>query len=122
MIRILIADDHAMVRNGLDQLLNSVADFSVIGHARDGIEAIYLCEMLHPDVVLMDITMPRMDGLTATQILRQRNTWTKFIVLSALGDETLLQKAIETGVEVVLSKDASNKEIVDAVYTVSKTG
>ncbi len=120
MIRILIADDHAMLRQGLNQLLNSVDNFSVIGQACDGLEAIYLCEMLHPDVVLMDITMPRMDGVTATRILRQRNKWTKFIILSALGDETLLQEAIETGVEVILSKDASINEILDTVQTVSQ--
>jgi NarL family two-component system response regulator LiaR len=122
MIRILIADDHAMVRAGLDQLLNSVDEFSVIGHACDGLEAIYMCEMLQPDVVLMDIMMPKMDGLTATRILRQHNVITKVIALSVLEDESLLQGIIDAGIEVILSKDASINEILEAVHTVSRSG
>ena len=122
MIRILIADDHAMIRQGLDQLLNSVEDFSVIGHACDGLEAISMCETLQPDIVLMDIMMPKMDGLTAIRVLRQRNPSVKIIILSALCDETLLKEAIHTGVQVILSKDASINEILDTVYTIYKNG
>ncbi len=122
MIRILIADDHAMVRQGLDQLLNSVDDFSVIGHACDGLEAVAMCEILQPDIVLMDISMPRMDGWTAARILSQQNSRAKIIVLSAMEDEICLQVAIHTNVEVVLSKDASINEILETVHTVSKTG
>ncbi len=120
MIRIVIVDDHAMVRAGLDQLLNSVDEFSVIGHAHDGLEAIYMCEMLQPDVVLMDIKMPKMDGLTATRILRQHNTSMKVIVLSALEDESLLQEFLLSDIEVILSKDASINEILDTVRTISR--
>jgi DNA-binding NarL/FixJ family response regulator len=109
-----------MVRLGLDQLLSSVDDFMVIGHACDGIEAVQLCEILEPDVVLMDIVMPRMDGLTASHLLRQRHSSTKVIVLSALENQGLLRKAILTDVDVILSKDASINEILDTVYTVSQ--
>ena len=122
MIRIVIADDHAMVRAGLDQLLNSVDEFLVIGHACDGLEAIYMCEMLQPDVVLMDIKMPKMDGLTATRILRQHNANTKVIALSALEDLTLLQGVTDSDIEVILSKDASINEILETVHTVSRSG
>ena len=120
MIRILIVDDHAMVRQGLDQLLNSVDDFMVIGHACDGLEAIYMCEMLQPDVVLMDIVMPKMDGLTAARMLRQHNINAKIIVLSALSDETLLQEAVLSDIDVILSKDASINEILETVHMVSR--
>jgi len=120
MIRILIADDHAMVRSGLDQLLSSVDDFSVIGHACDGVEAVQLCEVLRPDVVLMDITMPNMDGLTATRLLHQRNLNVKVIVLSALENQWLLADSLLAEVDVILSKDASINEILDTVYTVSR--
>jgi two-component system, NarL family, response regulator LiaR len=120
MIRILIADDHAMVRQGLNQLLNSVEEFSVIGQAYDGLEAIQLCDLLRPDVVMMDIVMPKMDGLTAARILHQRNPSVKVIVLSALEDESLLQESLLTDVEVILSKTASINEILDTVYTVSQ--
>ena len=119
-IRILIADDHAMVRLGLDQILNSVDDFSVIGHACDGLEAVQLYERLQPDVVMMDRAMPNMDGLTATQILRQRNPSVKVIVLSASEDESVIQESLLSDVEVMLSKDASINEILDTVYTVSQ--
>jgi len=120
MIRILIADDHAMVRLGLDQILSSIDDFLVIGHACDGLEAVQLYELLKPDVVMMDIAMPNIDGLTATRILRQRNPSVKVIMLSALEDESLLQESLLNNVEVILSKDASINEIVDTVRTVSR--
>src|SRR5215813_11043169 len=112
MVRIVIADDHAMVRKGLDQLLNSTNEFSVIGHACDGLEAIYMCEMLQPDVVLMDIMMPKMDGLVATRMLRQHNANVKIIILSALGDDALLHEIIQTDVDVILSKSASITDIL----------
>jgi len=122
MIRILIADDHAMVRAGLGQLLNSVDDFSVIGQACDGVEAVDMSEALRPDIILMDLAMPNMDGLTATRLLRQRNPSIKVIVLSALENESLLRECLLTDVEVILSKDASINEILETVHTVSKTG
>ena len=122
MIRILIADDHAMVRAGLGQLLNSVDDFSVIGQACDGVEAVDMSEALRPDTILMDLAMPNMDGLTATRLLRQRNPSIKVIVLSALENESLLRECLLTDVEVILSKDASINEILETVHTVSKTG
>lgn len=120
MIRIVIVDDHAMVRQGLNQVLDCVDVYSVIGHACDGLEAIDLCQRLQPDIVLMDIAMPKMDGLTASRILRQHHPKIKIIVLSALSDETLLQEALHTDVEVILSKEASINEILDAVHMVSQ--
>ncbi|MBA3871126.1 MAG: response regulator transcription factor [Anaerolineae bacterium] len=119
MIRILIVDDHAMVRQGLGQVLNCVDDFLVIGNACDGLEAVDLCHILEPDIVLMDVAMPKMDGLTASRMLHHSNPKIKIIVLSAFSDETLLQEALHTEVEVILSKEASINEILDTVYAVS---
>lgn len=120
MIRIVIADDHAMVREGLGQVLNSDDQLSVIGRACDGLEAVYMCEMLQPDVILMDIMMPKMDGLVATRMLRQHNENIRIILLSALGDDTLLHEIIRTDVDVILSKSASINEILNTVHMVMR--
>ena len=120
MIRIVIADDHAMVREGLGQVLNSDDQLSVIGLACDGLEAVYMCEMLQPDVVLMDIMMPKMDGLVATRMLRQHNENIRIILLSALGDDAVLHEIIQTDVDVILSKSASINEILNTVHMVMR--
>lgn len=122
MIRILIADDHAMVRQGLCQLLNSVPDFSVIGQACDGCEAVYLCELLQPDIVVMDLAMPNMDGLTAIRLIRSHNAYVRIIILSAFSDETQPEEALLAEIEVVLSKHASIYEILDTVHAVARSG
>lgn len=120
MIRILIVDDHDMVRQGLNQLLTSTQDMSVIGHARDGLEALHLCRLLQPDVVLMDVMMPGMDGMTATQIILEYDANIKIIVLSGLHDEAISRKAVGVGARRVLSKTARMHEILETVRTVSK--
>src|SRR5262245_49977330 len=120
MIRIVIADDHAMVREGLGQVLNSDDQFSVIGRACDGLEAVYMCEMLQPDVLMMDIMMPKMDGLVATRLLRHHNENIRIILLSALGDDALLHEVIQTDVDVILSKSASINEILNTVHMVMR--
>lgn len=122
MLRILIADDHAMLRQGLSQLLNSVDDFLVIGQACDGCEAVYLCELLQPDIVVMDLAMPKMDGLTAVRLIRQHNAHVRIIVLSAFSDETHLEETLLAQIEVVLSKYASIYEILDTVHAVTRNG
>jgi DNA-binding NarL/FixJ family response regulator len=118
MIRIVIADDHAMVREGLGQVLSSDDQLSVIGRACDGLEAVYMCEMLQPDVVFMDIMMPKMDGLVATRMLRQHNENIRVILLSALGDDAVLHEIIQKDADVILSKQASINEILDTVHKV----
>src|ERR1700674_189738 len=90
-LRILIADDHEAVRRGLRSLLSSRADWSICGEAEDGLEAVEKAKALRPDVVLMDISMPRMDGVQATRIIRQEVPESEVIVISQ-NDPTIVRR------------------------------
>ena len=118
MISILIVADHAMVRHGLNQLLNSSGDISVTGHASDGLEALDLCEELRPDVVLVDIAMSHMEGVRATRMITQRFPGLKVILLSALGDESLSRRTLLVGALKIVSKDASLDEMLETIRAV----
>lgn len=122
MLRVLIVDDHGMVRQGLSQLLKSTTDMQVIGQAADGREAIRLCAEHAPDVVLMDIMMPEMDGLAATRFIRQMQLNIKIILFSAQNDEASVQAAYHVGANGFLSKDVSTDEILDTVRAVCGEG
>lgn len=118
MMRVLIVDDHGMVRQVLSQLLKSTADMQVAGLAADGREALQFCAEHTPDVVLMDIMMPEMDGLAATRFIRQIQSNIKIILFSAHSDEASVQAAYHAGVDGFLSKDVSIDEILDTVRAV----
>lgn len=118
MIRILIVDDHRMVRLGLDMLLKSAEDMTVVGHANNGVEALDLCKSLHPDVVLMDISMPEMDGITATRIIRQAHPITRIVMLTSLNDAEKCQAATRAGAQDLLPKNAPVEVILDTVRAV----
>ncbi len=118
MMRVLIVDDHGMVRQGLSQLLKSTDDMQVVGQAADGREAIRFCAEHTPDVVLMDVMMPEMDGLAATRFIRQMKSNIKVILFSAHGDEASIQAAYHAGANAFLSKDASTEDILDTVRAV----
>lgn len=122
MIRVLIVDDHGMVRQGLNQLLQSTNDMQVVGLAADGREAIRFCAELVPDVILMDITMPEMDGLTATRFIHQLHTKIKVVLFSVHSDEETVQAAYQAGAHGFISKDVSTNEILDTVRAVCKDG
>ncbi len=118
MIRVLIVDDHEIMRQGLTLLFNSASDTEVVGEARDGLEALDLCDILHPDVIVMDIVMPKMDGMTTTRILRERLSTAKIIIFSVLNDRVLSQLAMYAGANRVLHKSVSGTEILEAVRAI----
>ena len=118
MIRVLIADDHGMVRKGLSHVLQTTTDMEVVGLAADGREALRFCTEYAPDVVLMDIMMPEMDGLAATRFIRQMQSNIKIILFSVQSDEESMKAAYHAGAHSFLSKDVTANEILDAVRTV----
>ncbi len=115
-IRVVIADDHAIVREGLRTLLCDQSDIELIGEAGDGEEAVALVAREKPDVVLMDIAMPALDGVAAAERINKAGLPTKVILLtSAIGDELRLQEALDAGVMGYLLKDVSRDELFRAI-------
>lgn len=119
-ITILVVDDHLIVREGLISVLRTFPEFKIVGDASSGKMAIALCEKLHPDVVLIDLKMPQMSGVEATQIIRQRFSHTQVLVLTSFIDDELIQAALEAGAIGYLLKDASIHEIANAVRSVAQ--
>ncbi|MDX1503124.1 MAG: response regulator transcription factor [Thermoanaerobaculia bacterium] len=118
-MRILIADDHALFRDSLKSLL-AARDFDVVGEASDGVEAIELAWRLKPDVVLMDLTMPKMDGLEATQRLAAELPEVKVVVLTASDDDASLFQAIKSGAKGYLLKDLEADRFFNLLEGVSR--
>jgi NarL family two-component system response regulator LiaR len=114
-IRVMIVDDHAVVRSGLSAFLRSYDDLELAGEARTGEEAVQLCAQFHPDVVLMDLIMPVMDGATATQVIRQNCPQTQVVVLTTFKEEALVQKALGAGAIGYLLKDVQGDELAEAI-------
>jgi DNA-binding NarL/FixJ family response regulator len=114
-IRVLIADDQRVVREGLSMLVGLIEDVEVVGTACDGIEAIELAESSAPDVVLMDLRMPRMDGAEATRQIREAFPGTQVLVLTTYADDASLFPALRAGARGYLTKDASAEEIEQAI-------
>jgi two-component system response regulator NreC len=113
--RILIADDHDVVRSGLNVLLRSAPDFAVVAEASDGEEALRLTQRHKPDVVIMDISMPKLDGIEATKLIKERQPEVKVIILSVHEDEEYAYQILRAGASGYLSKNSSRKEIFKAV-------
>lgn len=114
-IRILIADDHSIVRDGLRELLDREADMAVVGAAKDGIEAVEIARNLLPDVVIMDIAMPRMGGLEAVQWLRKSIPECRIVVLSMYQREPMAEQLLQGGVLGYVLKGAPSVQILEAV-------
>lgn len=115
-IRIIIVDDHDMVRQGLEIFLKAFDDFLLVGQASNGPEAIELCGELAPDVVLMDMVMPEMDGITTTQNIRQRYPDIKIIALTSFTDDgQLVQNALRAGATGYLFKNVSIDDLATAI-------
>lgn len=113
--RVLIADDHELLRDGLRALMNSTADLEVVGEAANGADAIRLCQELQPDVVLMDLKMPEMDGLTAIQMIHAAQPDIRLIALSGFGEEHLIRAALRNGALSYLLKTISGQKLIDAI-------
>jgi NarL family two-component system response regulator LiaR len=122
LIRVLVADDHAVVRQGLRTFLDLQEDIEVVGEAADGEEALAAIERTAPDVVLMDLVMPGLDGIEALRRLRERAPGTRAIVLSSFIDDDKLFPAVRAGAAGYLLKDVQPQELVAAIRTVHAGG
>jgi DNA-binding NarL/FixJ family response regulator len=114
--RVLIADDHALFRAGIRVMLSSRPDIEVVGEAADGEEAVALCRKTHPDLVMMDVGMPKLDGIAATRTIKAEFPKTSVLVLTAYADDDLLMEAVKAGAAGYVIKDAVGPiELLDAV-------
>ena len=118
-IRVLIVDDHPMVRRGLATFLKVYDDLELAGEAAGGQEAIQLCSQVRPDVVLMDMVMPDMDGATATRIIRKQSSSIQVVALTSFKDEVMVQSALQAGAIGYLLKDVSADELAQAIRAAS---
>lgn len=114
-VRVMLVDDHTMVRRGLATFLKVFDDLELAGEAANGEDAIQLCARVLPDVVLMDMVMPDMDGVTATQAIRQQFPAVQVIALTSFKDKGLVQDALEAGAIGYLLKDVSADELAQAI-------
>ncbi len=114
-IRVMIVDDHAVVRSGLTAFLLAFDDLELAGEARSGTEAVRLCSQLQPDVVLMDLVMPGMDGATATRAIRRACPQIQVIALTSFKEEELVQGALQAGAIGYLLKNVSAEELANAI-------
>jgi len=114
-IRVLIADDHSMVRAGLATFIRVKADLDLVGEARNGQDAVHLCEQKQPDVILMDLVMPKMDGVAATRTIRERWPQVQVIALTSFKDKDMVQDALRAGAISYLLKDVSVDELAEAI-------
>ncbi|MBY8873389.1 response regulator transcription factor [Micromonospora sp. PLK6-60] len=115
MIRVLVVDDQALVRAGVGLLLRTAGGFEVVGEAGDGHEAVRLTERLRPDIVLMDLRMPRMDGIEATRRILARQPGVRVVVLTTFADDADIYGALGAGAIGYLVKDGAPEELIDAV-------
>jgi len=115
-IRVLVTDDHAIVRQGLTSLLNDQADMEVVGEAGNGRVAVEKALELKPDVVILDIAMPMLNGIEAAKRIKQRLPRTKIIILSMYSQEHYIHQLMETGISGYLLKDVHGRDIINAIH------
>lgn len=119
-VRVVLADDHAVVRRGLAGLLESTDDLEVVGVARDGHEAVELVRQHRPDVAVMDLQMPALDGVEATRAIVAGDTSTEVLVLTSFSDHARIDAAIEAGAVGYLLKDAEPEALLDGIRAVAR--
>jgi DNA-binding NarL/FixJ family response regulator len=119
-IKILIVDDHPVVREGIGSMLKREPDFKIVGEASNGVEAVEKARELSPDVMLMDLRMPEMDGVEAITRIRQEMPEIKFIILTTYSDDEYIFKGIAAGARAYLLKDAPRDELFKAIRAVSR--
>jgi NarL family two-component system response regulator LiaR len=120
LIRVLLVEDHKIVREGTHQLLDEVADFEVVGEAMDGIEALEQTDRLRPDVIVMDVRLPRLNGIEATREIKKRYPEIQILILSAYEDDCYVFPLLEAGASGYLLKTASGHELELAIRTVQR--
>lgn len=118
MIRVLIADDHAIVRGGLRALLKTESTMKLIGEAASGYEAIMLVNQLHPDILVLDLNMPDLDGIAVTRKLKPQFPDMHILILTVYEDEALLREALKAGASGYILKRATESELISAIRTV----
>ena len=118
-IRILIADDHSVVRFGLATLIERRKDFQVVGEAKDGEVAVAMAKSTNPDVVIMDLMMPHVDGAEATRLICEANPEIKVLILTSYATSADIVRAIDAGASGAIVKDADNAELIDAIMKVA---
>ncbi|MDO8691455.1 MAG: response regulator transcription factor [Dehalococcoidia bacterium] len=122
VLRVLIADDHAVVRAGIRLLLDSQDDIEVVGEAKDGAEAVEKARELAPDIVLMDVAMPRLSGLEAISEIRRSSPDSRVLMLTMHDDEEYFFQAVSLGASGYILKEASPEDVVSALRIVSRGG
>jgi two-component system, NarL family, response regulator YdfI len=119
-IRILVADDHLIIRQGLRLILETEVDFELVGEAADGAEAVRLCGELHPTVVLMDLRMPMMDGLTAIERLQAEQPETAVIILTTFNEDDLMLRGLQAGAKGYLLKDTDRETLFNSIRAAAR--
>lgn len=119
-LRILLADDHSILRSGLIRLLEEIGGIEIVGEAENGLEAVQKVQELQPDIVLMDIGMPVMNGMEATKQIKKRNQDVKVLVLTVHDNEEYLFQAFQAGASGYLLKKAADSELVNAINVVAR--
>ncbi|MGH2700501.1 MAG: response regulator [Actinomycetota bacterium] len=114
-IRLVIADDHPVVRDGLRAILDTQPDIDIVGEAGTGAEAVSMARSLHPDLVLMDLQMPELDGASATQLIRTEHEDVHVLVLTTYDTDADISRAVDAGATGYLLKDARREDLFDAV-------
>jgi NarL family two-component system response regulator LiaR len=118
-IRILLVDDHAVVRSGLSKFLMVNKDFELVGEASDGAEAVQMTSLHKPDVILMDLMMPGVDGITATREIHKKYPQVKVIALTSFSEQNMVQGALQAGAAGYLQKNVTAAELANAIRSVS---
>jgi two-component system response regulator NreC len=120
LIKIILADDHAVMRRGLRLVLEQQKDFEIVGEASDGREAVKLAETVKPDVAVLDITMPNLNGIEATRQINAKQNGVSTIILSMHADESFVLRALKAGARGYLLKESAEADLINAVRIVSE--
>jgi len=120
MIKLFIADDHLIIRQGLRLILETETDFELVGEASDGAEALKLCKKLNPDVILMDLRMPNMDGLTAIEKLRDEQPEIAVVILTTFNEDELMLRGLKAGARGYLLKDTDRSTLFNTIRAAAR--
>ncbi|MCX7746976.1 MAG: response regulator transcription factor [Clostridia bacterium] len=120
MIKIYIVDDHPFVREGLKAYLGTIADIEIVGEAENGRIAMGDIAQLNPDIAIIDLRLPDMNGIEISRYIRARNLFTKVIILSSFSEPSEVKQAMESGISGYLMKDTTPSKVVEAIYQVAK--